>query len=110
MSVGYTFRRTYSERADKFGSFIPQIVPAAFGAVWLVVPALVLAVLLHPSLNNNFYTDTAWAFALYLEAVAIFPQIYLMNNIGGAEIDPFESTYQRLIKSSLAVRSCPRTA
>jgi drug/metabolite transporter (DMT)-like permease len=88
-AVGFVFRRSYSERADKFGSFLPQ-VPSALGALWLILPALVIAVLLHPSLNNNFITDTAWAFALYLEAVAIVPQLFMLTNTAGAEVEPFE--------------------
>eukprot|EP01138_Halocafeteria_seosinensis_P012279 gb/GECG01012548.1/.p1 GENE.gb/GECG01012548.1/~~gb/GECG01012548.1/.p1 ORF type:complete len:142 (+),score=13.75 gb/GECG01012548.1/:1-426(+) len=39
--------------------------------------------LFHPSLNSNFFTDTAWAFSLYLEAVAIIPQLYLFQKKGG---------------------------
>ena len=50
-------------------------IPSEIGLLWLVIPALVIAMVLHPSLNGNWITDTAWAFALYLEAVAIMPQV-----------------------------------
>lgn len=45
-------------------------------AVAIIASAcLLLAAILHPNLNNNWFTDVAWTFALYLEAVALFPQI-----------------------------------
>lgn len=31
--------------------------------------------IVHPGLNNNWFTDVAWTFALYLEAAAIVPQL-----------------------------------
>lgn len=52
-------------------------VPKHLGALVLVVPCFVLALIFHPSLNSNFLTDTAWTFALYLEAVAILPQLVM---------------------------------
>eukprot|EP01138_Halocafeteria_seosinensis_P012277 gb/GECG01012546.1/.p1 GENE.gb/GECG01012546.1/~~gb/GECG01012546.1/.p1 ORF type:complete len:296 (+),score=22.66 gb/GECG01012546.1/:1-888(+) len=73
---------SYNVNVDRFGYF-PPYVPNKFGVVWLVVPAYVLALLFHPSLNSNFFTDTAWAFSLYLEAVAIIPQLYLFQKKGG---------------------------
>lgn len=91
IGVVYFTNSRYSERSDKFGGGI-EGVPSFLGAVWLIVPALVLAVLLHPSLNSNFFTDTAWAFALYLEAVAIVPQLYMLTHTGG-EIEPFEANF-----------------
>ena len=41
--------------------------------MWL----LCLAQIIHPALNGNALTDISWTFALYLEAVAVFPQIYM---------------------------------
>lgn len=55
-------------------------IPSELGIVVLVGPALVLAILLHPNLNNNWFTDSAWAFALYLEAVAMLPQLVMFQN------------------------------
>lgn len=87
---------------DRFG-YYPPYIPNKFGIVWIVVPSYLLAMvshshlsnrlcaivkyvsarlmmqLFHPTLNNNFFTDTAWAFSLYLEAVAIMPQLYLFQ-------------------------------
>jgi len=68
-------------------------VPSQLGLVWLAVPALALALLLHPSLNSNFFTDTAWTFALYLEAVAIFPQLLVFRRQQDKEVETFTANF-----------------
>eukprot|EP01068_Selenidium_serpulae_P017528 Selendium_serpulae@DN6385_c0_g1_i1.p2 len=45
----------------------------------LIVPALVFAMLFHPSLNAFMPADVAWTFALYLEAFAALPQLVLFQ-------------------------------
>lgn len=62
---------------DAFGNF--KGIPNFLGPIVLVVPCLVLAILFHPTLNRNFFTDTAWTFAAYLETVAILPQFYMLQ-------------------------------
>ena len=47
---------------------------------FMAIPCLVLAFFIHPTLNKNLFTDTAWAFSIYLECIAIFPQLLLMHN------------------------------
>jgi len=61
-------------------------------APMLIVPAFILAMFVHPSLNNSFFSDSAWTFALYLESVAMFPQLYLFSKKGG-EIETFTSHF-----------------
>jgi hypothetical protein len=41
----------------------------------LVVPAVVLALLLHPHLNDEMFADVSWTFALYLESITVLPQL-----------------------------------
>jgi hypothetical protein len=84
------FKQSYQRDADKLT--LPG-VPGELGALVLVVPALVLAILLHPTLNGNWVTDTAWAFALYLEAVAMTPQIYMFQSSRNAEVEPLEANF-----------------
>ena len=85
--------KSYARQLDKFGA-IEGRVPAAWGVVVLAVPALLLAIILHPSLNGNVFTDVAWTFALYLEAVAIIPQTYLFYSPNNpAELEPFEINF-----------------
>ncbi len=45
---------------------------------------------LHPNLNNYFLADVAWTFSLYIEAVAVLPQLHMFQKKGG-EIEPFTS-------------------
>ena len=79
--VGTTYASTYSADHDAFGA--SHGVPAKHGAlVWLAAPALVLAFVFKPSLNNFVPCDIAWAFALYLESVAVMPQLYVFQRGG----------------------------
>jgi len=74
------FRDSYQADLDKFGEFN---VPPGYGSVYLVVPILLLAILVHPNLNNDWLSDVAWVFAAYLETVALIPQLYLFQKISG---------------------------
>ena len=73
---------SYKPALDTFGAMDP--VPPQFGTVFLVVPALLIALLVHPSLNNVWWSDVCWTFALYLEAVAILPQLYMFQKGDGS--------------------------
>lgn len=77
VAVVVVFPRSYGRDADTFGT--TNYTPSQFGALWLVLSSLALAALLHPNLNGNFFTDTAWTFALYLEAVAVMPQLFMFQ-------------------------------
>ena len=52
---------------------------------YLIVPALVLALIFHPSLNAFTPSDICWAFALYLESVASLPQLFMFQKTGQVE-------------------------
>ena len=84
----------HAEKLDTFDKALTDRLglPSEAGIALLVVPALLLAAVLHPSLNNNWLTDVAWTFALYLEAVAIYPQIYVFSRTK-EEIEPLELNY-----------------
>lgn len=71
----------------------------------MAIPALILALFVHPSLNNLYIFDVsyflllwlrhwqvAWTFALYLESVAMLPQLYLFTK-NGKEIESYVSHY-----------------
>ena len=70
------FKGTYQADLDKFGEFN---VPPGYGAVYLAGPALVIAILIHPSLNSDFVSDVAWTYAMYLESMALIPQLYMFQ-------------------------------
>lgn len=62
---------------------------------FLVVPSYLLAMFVKSNLNNNFFCDTNWAFSMYLETVAIFPQILLFT-IKKGQIEKFTSHFVAL--------------
>lgn len=66
---------TYDEKFDAFGNLH---IPSRYGAAYILFPCIVLAVLIHPGLNNSFLSDTAWTLSMYLECVAMLPQLYMM--------------------------------
>lgn len=70
------FKATYEADSDKFGE---MNVPKGFGAVYLAVPTLFIAICFHPNLNSDFLSDFAWTYAMYLESVAVIPQLYMFQ-------------------------------
>lgn len=73
----FPLHSTYDEKYDKFGKFQ---IPSSFGVVYAIIPCIVLAMIFHPNLNREFLSDTFWALSMYLEAVAMLPQIYMFQN------------------------------
>jgi ER lumen protein retaining receptor len=71
------FKGTYQADLDKFGEFN---VPPGYGAVYLAAPALLFAIFIHPSLNSDFMSDVAWTYSMYLESLALIPQLYMFQN------------------------------
>ena len=45
----------------------------------LIVPAFVVALLVHPGLNKDVLSDASWTYAMYLESFAVLPQLYLFQ-------------------------------
>merc|ERR1719487_1203325 len=48
----------------------------------MIVVCITLAVLLHPDLNDRPLFDTTWTAALYIDSVAMFPQLWMMGRAG----------------------------
>nr|AET50555.1 hypothetical protein [Eimeria tenella] len=78
-SIRFRFAASYDAAADNFPVF------------FLFAAALLLALLFHPSLNAFFPADVAWTFALYLESVAVLPQLFLFQKQG--KVEPFTSHF-----------------
>jgi ER lumen protein retaining receptor len=70
------FKGTYQADLDRFGEFN---VPPGYGAVYLAGPALIVAIFIHPSLNSDFMSDVAWTYSMYLESLALIPQLYMFQ-------------------------------
>mmetsp|Transcript_7028 Transcript_7028/g.10246 ORF Transcript_7028/g.10246 Transcript_7028/m.10246 type:complete len:366 (-) Transcript_7028:157-1254(-) len=72
----FPFNRTYQADLDTFGEFN---VPPGCGAVYLAIPVMLVAIFVHPNLNNDFLSDVAWTYAMYLESCALIPQLYMFQ-------------------------------
>jgi len=70
------FKGTYQRDLDTFGEYN---VPPGMGAIYLAVPIAVVAIFIHPNLNSDFLSDTAWTYAMYLESTALMPQLYMFQ-------------------------------
>jgi hypothetical protein len=53
--------------------------------LFLILPALALSLIFHPNLNNFLPSDISWAFALYLESVAVLCQLFMFMKEGQAQ-------------------------
>merc|ERR1719310_1881456 len=66
-----TYRSTYQEEHDNIK------------VEYVGLSCFVLAVLVHPDLNNRPVFDTLWTTALYIDVVAMAPQLVLISKIRG---------------------------
>mmetsp|Transcript_28163 Transcript_28163/g.64430 ORF Transcript_28163/g.64430 Transcript_28163/m.64430 type:complete len:348 (-) Transcript_28163:400-1443(-) len=78
------FNRSYQPAQDSFGELN---VPPGCGAVYLAVPALLLAMFIHPALNKDWLSDVAWTYAMYLESVALVPQLFMFQKAVGGIVE-----------------------
>lgn len=90
VAVVFVHPRGYERTADAFGALH---IPSQLGVLYLVLPCAALALVLHPNLNNFWATDSAWAFALYLEAVAVLPQLRMFQKAREKAIEPFTANF-----------------
>lgn len=72
-------RATYAQEEDSFGKNVIPGVPHVFGPLYLFFPAFLFALIFHPSLNSNIFSDIPWTLALYLESIAIVPQLVMFQ-------------------------------
>lgn len=82
---------------------------------WFMLVCTLLAILVHPNLNNRKIPDMCWTAALYIESVAMVPQLYMMSKKGGA-VDNLAGHYiacvfvSRLLMLSFWLHSYPELA
>mmetsp|Transcript_60759 Transcript_60759/g.157621 ORF Transcript_60759/g.157621 Transcript_60759/m.157621 type:complete len:287 (-) Transcript_60759:255-1115(-) len=67
--ICYCCRRSY---ASTYNADVDGI-----NHLWLMAPTLGVACVLHTNLDGYLPCDIAWAFALYLEAVTVLPQLFM---------------------------------
>mmetsp|Transcript_19888 Transcript_19888/g.39662 ORF Transcript_19888/g.39662 Transcript_19888/m.39662 type:complete len:348 (+) Transcript_19888:378-1421(+) len=78
------FGRSYQSSQDSFGE---MNVPPGCGALFLAVPTLLLAMFIHPTLNKDWLSDVAWTYAMYLESVALVPQLFMFQKAVGGIVE-----------------------
>lgn len=83
------YKMDYMPEQDNFGALR---IPNALGNVYIIVPAFILSIFFHPSLNSNIITDMAWTLAMIIEAVAILPQLVVFQRTGG-EVEFYTSHF-----------------
>ena len=67
---------THNSHHDTFGQ--GYFLPKQYTALYLIVPAVVLALIVRPHRAGS-YCDLLWAIAMYLEGVAIYPQLHMFQ-------------------------------
>lgn len=87
------------DRKAKFPPLNVPFVPEYLGALVILVPCVVLAIMFHPSLNNFFLMDVAWTAALYTDSLALLPQLYLLHK-RQAEVRAMNADYIFCLASS----------
>ena len=83
----YFINKKYKETSDTLIDTCPYY--------YFAIPCYILALFVHTTLNSFFFTDVNWTFAMYLEAVAIYPQIKLFMAKKG-QIETYTSHYVAL--------------
>jgi hypothetical protein len=78
--IKFRFSGTYEELYDTVPWYL------------LTVISFFVAACVHPTLNGNWITDTAWAFSMYLEGVAVLPQLMFFR-AKQKEIERFTSHF-----------------
>lgn len=73
-------RDSYNSKADCFGNMSFPRSTSPVGVMLILVPCLVLALAVHPSLNSFFFTDVSWTYACYLETFAVVPQLMMIRS------------------------------
>merc|ERR1719265_237218 len=67
-----THKQTYQADEDNL-----EVMP-------MLLFCFVIGVLLHPDLNDRVLFDTIWATALYIDVIAMIPQLWMMSKVGQA--------------------------
>ncbi|KAJ7966863.1 ER lumen protein retaining receptor family protein [Quillaja saponaria] len=62
-----------------------------FAIYYVVIPCAVLSLVIHPTTNHHIVNRILWALCVYLEAVSVLPQLWVMQNI--KIVEPFTAHY-----------------
>jgi hypothetical protein len=85
-----THRATYQVEHDDF-----NVAPA-------LLFCFICAIFVHPDLNDRVFFDTIWATSLYVDVVAMIPQLWMMSKVG-KEVEALTGHYVAAISVSRIV-------
>merc|ERR1719281_1190612 len=92
-SVRETYRHSYQAHLDSC-------------AVWpILAVSVTAAILVHPDLNDALFWDSIWTSALYVDVVAMVPQLWMLSKIGG-EVDALNCHYVGATAFSKCISLC----
>ncbi|PWA59741.1 ER lumen protein retaining receptor [Artemisia annua] len=77
--IRFKLKSSYMEDKDNFATY------------YVAVPCAILALLIHPTTSHYLINRIFWAFAVYLEAVSVLPQLRVMQNT--KIVEPFTAHY-----------------
>ncbi|KAK3412647.1 hypothetical protein EUGRSUZ_I01372 [Eucalyptus grandis] len=77
--IRFKLKSSYMEDKDNFANY------------YVLIPCAVLALFIHPSTSHNLVNRISWAFAVYLEAASVLPQLRVMQNT--KIVEPFTAHY-----------------
>jgi len=61
--------------------------------IWnAVIPLMLLSAFLHGNLNHSWYFDTVWTFSMYLDTIAMLPQLWMLV-VKGGQVEALTSHY-----------------
>nr|CCA18024.1 conserved hypothetical protein [Albugo laibachii Nc14] len=78
------YNSSYELRYDTFGWLH---IPTELGALYTLLPCILFGMIVHPNLNHNWLADVSWTIALYVEALAILPQLFMFQKRGGGAVE-----------------------
>mmetsp|Transcript_217 Transcript_217/g.254 ORF Transcript_217/g.254 Transcript_217/m.254 type:complete len:306 (+) Transcript_217:78-995(+) len=80
----FRYVASYDEGKDSFGHYQ---IPSQFGVIYIILPCFILACILKPNLNKDFISDMSWTFSMYLESLAIAPQLFMFTRQSDTPIE-----------------------
>uniref|UniRef100_A0AAV1TXG4 Uncharacterized protein n=1 Tax=Peronospora matthiolae TaxID=2874970 RepID=A0AAV1TXG4_9STRA len=82
--VTVRYNSTYELRNDTFGWLH---LLSELGALYILLFCVLFGMLIHPNLNRNWFSKVSWTIALYIEDVAILPQLFMFQKGGGGAVE-----------------------
>jgi hypothetical protein len=93
----YCIHNTHKYTYDKDVDTLP-VMP-------LLPPCVVMAYFCHATLARSFMYDTLWTFSLYVDTIALVPQLWMLAKIGG-RVEGMTSHFIAAMTASRALSLC----